>query len=146
MNRIARIVVSGLVSGAAYLGAQAVDIALTGRQTDDRLLVGRLLPVDKSQAPIVGTAAHLVNSVVFAAVFDCVVKGALSGPMWRRGLTFAMAETVALYPLAIFEDFHPGVRDGQLDSYQHPVAFAQQVWRHAAIGVTLGAMTPKRTP
>jgi len=144
VNRVAGIVMAGVVSGAAYLAAQTVDIAATGYRTDDRLLVGSLAPVERGEAVAAGTAMHLVNSVAFSAAFRLVGRDLLAGPMWLRGLLFALIETVALYPLAVLEPYHPAIRDGRLPSYRTPTAFLQQVWRHVAVGVTLGLLTPKR--
>lgn len=143
MGKIGGIVAAGIVSGAVYLGAQAVDVALTGCRTDDRLLVGGLAPVDAGGDIAVGTIAHLINSVAFAAAFRLVGRDLLAGPMWLRGVTFALVETIALYPLALMERHHPANRDGRLPSYRTPVAFAQQIWRHAALGAVLGLLTPR---
>ena len=144
MNRVVGIAVAGGVSGAAYLAAQAIDIAITGNDLDDRLLVGALVPIDRVDARAVGAAMHGVNSVAFAAVFRLIGRDLLAGPMWLRGLVFALIETIALYPLSLFERYHPAIRDGRLSSYRTPVAFAQQVWRHVVLGVVLGLLTPKR--
>lgn len=144
MHRMVGIAVAGVVSGAAYLAAQAVDIAITDHDTDDRLLVGALAPVDQAHARSVGTALHLFNAVIFSAAFRLVGRDLLGGPMWLRGLLFAVIETLAVYPLAILERHHPAVRDGRLPSFRTPVAFGQQVWRHVVLGVVLGVLTPKR--
>lgn len=144
MNRIVGITVAGVASGAAYLAAQAIDIAATGNRIDDRVLAGALVPVGRTDARSVGTVMHGVNSVAFAAVFRLIGRDLLAGPMWLRGLVFALIETIALYPLSIFEPYHPAVRDGRLASYRTPVAFAQQVWRHVVFGIVLGILTPKR--
>ena len=144
MNRITGIAFAGLASGGAYLAAQAIDIATTGNNTDDRMLLGALAPLDRDEAVSTGTAMHLVNSIVFAGIFRFVGRDLLTGPMWIRGLTFALIETIALYPLSVFERFHPAIRDGRLPTYRTPVGFAQQVWRHVALGIVLGLATSKR--
>lgn len=144
MNRITGIALAGLASGAAYLAAQAVDIAATGNETDDRVLLGAITPVATSEATTTGTAMHLINSIVFAGIFRLVGRDLLAGPMWLRGLVFALIETLALYPISAFERFHPAIRDGRLPTYRTPTGFAQQVWRHAALGIVLGLTTPKR--
>ncbi len=144
MNRIAGITIAGLVSGGAYLVAQAIDVAATGNTTDDRVLLGSLAPVPPDETKVTGTAMHLVNSIVFAGIFRFIGRDLLTGPMWLRGLAFALIETLALYPLSVFERFHPAIRDGRLPTYLTPVAFGQQVWRHVALGVALGLTTPKR--
>lgn len=143
MGKAASIAVAGVVSGFAYLVAQSVDLAITKNKVDDRVMLGRLVPVHPSHAVTVGTVMHIANSVIFAAVFRLVGRDLLKGPMWWRGAVFASIENIVLYPLAILEDFHPALRDGQLDSYQSVTAFAQGVWRHIVIGAILGALTPR---
>jgi hypothetical protein len=144
MKTAIQIVGAGMAAGVAFLGAQAVDLAITRNKVDDRVLLGRLAPgATPSQAVAIGAVMHVVNSVVFSAVFRLVIRDRLRGPMWLRGVTFALVENTLLYPLAIFEDFHPALRDGQMDSYQSGTAFAQETWRHVVLGAVLGALTPK---
>ena len=144
MPRWVRTIIAGVGAGGAYLLAQGVDRAITNNRLDDRVLVGRLLPVRRDHAVAVGTVLHLVNSIALAGVFRHLVRDRLPGPMWSRGLVFALVETVLAYPVALLEDAHPAIRDGQLDSFQTPTAFAQQAWRHAVFGGVLGWRTPKR--
>lgn len=143
MNGIVGVVAAGLVSGTAYLAAQAIDIGVTGNRTDDRVLAGAVAPVDRDGTVTAGTVMHLVNSVAFAALFRLAGRDLLPGPMWLRGVMFALIETIALYPMAIFQRHHPAIRDGRLPSYLTPVAFLQQIWRHIALGATLGLLTPR---
>jgi len=142
MRRVAGIIGAGLVSGAAFLVAQTIDRSIVRNKVDDRVLLGRLLPVPPSRATAFGTAMHLANSVIFSTVFRLVGRDLLSGPMWWRGVVFATVENTLLYPIAIFEDFHPALRDGQMDSFQSWTAFAQETWRHVVLGAVLGALTP----
>lgn len=144
MRKGASITLAGITAGTAYLLAQSIDLAITRHKADDRVLLARLLPIRKEQAVPVGTAMHLVNSVVFSAAFRLVGRDLLSGPMWLRGVTFATIEAVVLHPLVLFEDFHPALRDGQMDSYQSWTAFAQSLWRHVVLGAVLGLLTPRR--
>lgn len=144
MKRPLGIVIAGIAAGSAYLLAQAFDLNVTKNRLDDRVLIGRLVPVPRRRAIVIGTVMHLVNSVLFSAVFRLALRDRLAGPMWWRGLQAAIVETVALYPMALLEDFHPAIRDGQLDSYQTATAFLQQVWRHVAFGAVLGLLTPRR--
>lgn len=144
LSKIASIALAGIVSGVAYLAAQSLDMSAARNRVDDRVLLGRLLPVSPSQATTAGTIMHLVNSVVFSAAFRLVGRDLLKGPMWFRGATFALIENVVLYPLVLLEDFHPALRDGQMDSFQSWTAFAQAMWRHLVLGVVLGALTPRK--
>lgn len=144
MRTLAGVIFAGVAGGSAYLAAQALDIFLTKKNTDDRVLLGRVTPVPREQVALSGTVWHLVNSIVFAAAFRFVARDLMKGPMWWRATVFANIENTALYPLALFEDFHPAIRDGQLDSYQSWTAFAQETWRHVALGIAVGSLTPER--
>jgi len=133
-----RIVTSGLAGGCAYLVAQALDMKIARNRLDDRVLLGRLLPVPMERARAAGTAIHLGNSFAASAAYHRLAVDRLRGPGWWRGLQFALAECLALYPLAALERLHPAIRHGELSSYRNRVAFAQQVWRHLAFGAVLG--------
>jgi hypothetical protein len=143
MNGAAGVVAARALSGMAHLAAQAIDIAVASNRADARMLVGALEPVDRNGAVAIGPVIHLVNSLAFAAAFRLAGRDVLAGPMWLRGVTFALIETAAVYPTAIFERSHPAIRDGSLPSYRTLVAFAQQGWRHGGLGATLGPLTPK---
>lgn len=141
---LTRVSASGLAAGSAYLLAQVIDLAVTGNRLDDRVLLGGMLPVPQRHARAAGTAMHLANSLAVSYVYHRHVASRLTGPGWRRGVTFALAENTALYPLALLEQFHPAIRRGELDSYRSVTAFAQQVWRHLAFGAVLGAWSGPR--
>lgn len=144
MGKVWSIVYAGLVAGGAYLAAQTVDLAVARNRIDDRVMLARLTPAPANNVRIVGAGLHLLNSVVFAAVFRLAVKDRIHGPMWWRGVLFANVENLGLYWIALFEDFHPAIRDGELDSYQSWTAFSQGIWRHTVMGAVLGLLTPRR--
>jgi hypothetical protein len=56
----------------------------------------------------------------------------------------ALIEALALSPPSIYEAYHPAILNGRRSSHRTPIAFGQQVWRHAALGIVLGWLTPKR--
>jgi hypothetical protein len=137
---IGRIVVGGFAAGIAYLAAQSIDLKLTKNRTDDRILLGRLVPVPPSSTIATGTLMHLGNSLIVSAVYHLWIARRLKGPGWWKGVVFAMAENTLLYPLALLERFHPAVRNGEVDSYLSWTAYAQETWRHIAFGAVLGAI------
>jgi hypothetical protein len=106
-------------------------------------LLGRLVTSDDDLIRPIGLAMHLLNGALLGAVYGLVAHDRLPGPPLSRGLLFTMAETVGLYPLAALENLHPGIREGRLEPYTTPVAFAQQVVRHVAYGAALGPVTDR---
>ncbi len=133
------VALSGLAAGAAFLVVLEADLRLTGRNVDDRILLGRPFVADPKHARAVGTAVHAMNSVGLAGLY-ALTESRLPGPPWLRGVIFANVENVMLYPITRFEDQHPAVRDGQVDRYFNWPAFWQSVPRHVAYGAVLGAL------
>ncbi len=133
-------VVAGLAAGTAFLATMEADLRLTGRNVDDRILLGRPLVKNPEHAKTVGTLLHAVNSVVFALLYAAVCDR-IPGPPWWRGVLFFNVENVALYPItAALGRHHPAVREGRLASYWNWPAFVQSVPRHVAFGVVLGLL------
>jgi hypothetical protein len=138
-----RIAATGLIAGAAYLAAQAIDLAITRNRVDDLALLGGMTPVRPESARPVGAVMHAANSIGMSAAYHLVVRDRLPGPGWLRGSLFALAENTALYPLALIEQEHPAIRMGRLDSYLSWTAFLQATWRHVAFGAVLGALAAR---
>jgi xanthosine utilization system XapX-like protein len=90
-----------------------------------------------------GMVMHFGNGAALGVVYALIAHGRLPGPPIVRGLTFTTVETVGLYPLALLEGFHPGIKEGHLRSYLSKTAFAQQVLRHIAYGIVLGPLTER---
>jgi hypothetical protein len=143
-NRLMTMVRNGLLAGAAYLAAQAIDRAITGNRLDDTVLLGAMAPVPDNLARPAGLVMHFGNSVVASAAYELVARERLAGPGWLRGAVFLTIENLALYPLVLLERRHPAIQSGQLDSYRSWTAFAQQVWRHLAFGIVLGILSRPR--
>ncbi len=133
------VLASGLVAGAAFVAVLEADLRLTGRNVDDLIILGRPFVTEPRHARAVGGAIHAINSVGLAAVY-ALVESKLPGPPWWRGVLFANAENLALYPITKFEDHHPAVRDGQVDRYFNWPAFWQSVPRHVAYGAVVGVL------
>ena len=90
---------------------------LTGINEDDLTLLGRPFAADPSFAKLAGVPVHLGNSVALALVYAAVAHNRIPGPPWLRGALFATLEDTMLYPIAMLEQFHPSIRDGQVDRY-----------------------------
>lgn len=132
--------VAGLAAGAAYVATMEIDNRLTGINEDDLKLLGRPFVNDPDRAKPVGVPVHFGNSVVLALAYAALAHDRLPGPPWLRGAIFATIENSALYPIAMLEEHHPGVRDGQVDRYWTLPAFLLSFPRHLAFGAVLGTI------
>lgn len=134
---------AGIAAAGAYALEQEADLRLFRHNADDLALLGRLVTDDRARSRTLGLALHLLNGAAAGTAYALLARDRLPGPPWARGTIAALGETVALYPLALLEDQHPGVRDGQLDSYLTVPAFLQSILRHVAFGLVLGPMTER---
>jgi hypothetical protein len=135
-------VVAGLAAGAAFVAVLEADLRLTGRNVDDLIVLGRPFVRDVKNARRVGLAIHSVNSVALAGLYS-IVQERIPGPPWLKGVIFANVENLLFYPITIFEDVHPAIRDGQVDRYFNWPAFWQSVPRHIAYGAVLGMLVDR---
>jgi hypothetical protein len=133
------LVVSGLAAGTVFVAVLEADLRLTGRNVDDLVILGRPFVADVKRARAVGGVIHAINSVGLAAIY-ALVEPRLPGPPWWKGVLFANAENLILYPITYFEDHHPAVREGQVDRYFTWAAFWQSVPRHIGYGAVLGVV------
>ena len=134
--------VSGVISVVAYTATMALDRRLTGSRIDDLVLLGRpLVPERPDLARRVGLVLHLANGAVIGLAYAAIAHDRLPGPPWVRGATALMIENTALYPLMkAGRDYHPAMRDGQLDDYWTWPAFAESIPPHLIYGVLVGPL------
>ncbi len=132
-------IVSGLVAGAVYVATAEADNRITDVNLDDLKMLGWPLVDDKSRAKVVGLGPHLAFSVGLACVFG-VVRGILPKRGWVAGAAFALTEGTVLYPVALLENRHPGIRSGAIDRYLTLNAYLQSLPRHLTYGITMGAL------
>ncbi len=128
-------------AGATVWGAlEPVDKRLFRYDYSDIALLGKVLTRGPSWRTI-GFAIHALNGATFGVVYHEVHRR--TGIDHRRlALTLALAEHVALYPLAYFVDrYHPARgEEGLPPLLRNPRAFAQASVRHAVFGVVLGRL------
>lgn len=132
---------AGVVAALAYAVELEWDTRVFRHNADDLILLGRLVTNDSRGMRKIGLGVHLINGAVLGGIYGIFVHNRMSGTPAVQGITFGLAETVALYPMAMFEDIHPGVREGRLDRYWHPAAVVQNVFRHVVFGAVLGPLT-----
>lgn len=135
--------IAGIAGSGAYALAQQVDMKAFDYPTDDFVLLGSLAPVDDDVGRPLGIAMHFGNGALLGIAYTLIGRNHLPGSPFVKGLTWTMLEMFALYPMAFFENLHPGIQKGLLPSYLTGRAFAQQVVRHVAYGVVLGPVTER---
>ena len=133
-------VIAGLAAGVVYVATQEIDNRLTGQNNDDLKLLGRLLVKGPEHAKLAGVPPHIFNSANLGIAYAALAHDRLPGPPWLRGAVFATVENTVLYPLALLEDKHPGIRRGEIDRYLTLRAYLQSVPRHLTYGAVVGTL------
>jgi hypothetical protein len=128
---------AGSVAGIAYAATSELDNRISGRDLDDLKLLGRTFVADQTRAKRLGLLIHLFNSVSLAALFP-KLRRYLPGTGVVQGITYGTVENTVLYPIAALENYHPGVRNGEIDRYFSLKAYLWSIPRHIAYGATLG--------
>ena len=136
---------AGAAGAAAALiwGVQEpIDQVVFGCDYSDIALLGKAV----TRGPgwrTVGFALHALNGVAFALAYDRLRRRLPVRPR-PLALGMALAEHVALYPLAWFVDrFHPARGASGVPPLLHNRrAFAQATWRHVLFGWLLGRLAP----
>lgn len=132
--------IAGLAAGAVYIATQEIDNRLTGQNNDDLKLLGRLLVNGPEHAKLAGIPPHVLNSAGLGIAYAAIAHDRLPGPACLRGVLFATVENTLLYPLALLEDKHPGIRRGEIDRYLTLKAYLQSVPRHITFGAVVGPL------
>jgi len=135
--------IAGIAAAVAYVVEQEVDLRMFDHDADDLVLLGGLFTRQRHRARSIGLGMHLANGAIAGIVYARYVHDRLPGPPVLRGVTFALVETTAIYPLALLEDYHPAIRRGELSRYWNGTAFAQSILRHIALGAVLGSATAR---
>lgn len=131
---------AGAIASAAYAAEMLADLRVLQYDFNDFTLLGRPFSRNRTLWLPIGAAIHMFNGTVLGLVYGWA-HHYMRGPGWFRGLCFAQAENLVLWPLMLVVDrFHPARREGQLAAGWSKTAFLVGVLRHAAYGVTLGAL------
>lgn len=138
VQRSAAGAVAGLIAGAAFLLAMALDIALTRYRSNDLRLLSGIVPGFGRLWPVLGTVIHLVNGAALGAVY-AHIEDRFSGPGWFKGIAFGLVENALLWPVIVMLDrVHPDIRAGTLPKFNRATPFLQEVFRHVVYGAVLG--------
>jgi len=136
-----RAAAAGAVAAFAYLATMYVDMAVTGSQSDDLLMIGRPLSGDPKRARLLGLAAHTGFGATMGLIYGGLARRRLPGPNWARGIALMMAENTILWPLTfVIDRTNPAMVGGEIPRLNAPLPFAQQIVRHIAFGAVLGEL------
>ena len=84
---------------------------------------------------------HVLGGVSLGLAFEGFVARRLRGPYLLRGIVMVQVESALVFPsVFLFDRTHPAVKSGELAPLGRPVYFAQQAWRHLALGAVIGAL------
>jgi hypothetical protein len=148
VSRVAPVsaVLSGVAGSVAYALEMGLDLCLLRPGFNDFTLLGRPLSRDPRAWPALGAGVHLLNGAAMGVLY-ARVRRFLPGPGWLRGLLFAQAENLLLWPLMPLVDrCHPARREGMLAPAWSRTSFVAAVLRHAAYGVSVGVLySPRRS-
>lgn len=140
MSRRARSALAGAASATAWGILEPVDQWVFRCDYSDIALLGKTF-TRKRGWRAVGYALHAVNGAAFGLAFE-ELRRRRSTPPRRLALGLALAEHVALYPLAYFVDrYHPARGEPGIPALlTNPRAFGQATVRHAVFGWLLGRL------
>lgn len=120
---------------------EPIDRRLLRCDYSDVLLLGKAVTRGRLAWPV-GFAIHAANGALFGLAFD-PARRRLQVRKKPLALGLAIAEHVALYPLAYFVDrYHPARgEDGIPPLLTNGRAFAQATLRHVVFGIVLGRLS-----
>ena len=142
MTSRARSAAAGAFAATAWGLLEPIDQRLFRSSYSDVALLGKA--VSQRHWRAVGFTLHAVNGAVFGLAFHELRRRSGVSPR-RLAVGAALAEHVALYPLAYFVDrFHPARGEpGVPPLLTNARAFGQAAVRHALFGVLLGRLGPR---
>ena len=135
-----RAAVAGAAAASVWGVLEPLDQRLFRCDYSDVALLGKAVARGRGWRPA-GFALHAVNGAVFGLVHHELRRRLPIGSR-QLALAMALAEHVALYPLAYFVDrYHPARgQPGLPPLLRNPRAFAQAGVRHALFGAVLGRL------
>ncbi len=140
MSSRARAAVAGAVAATVWSALEPIDKRLFRSDYSDIALLGKAVTRGPAWLPL-GLAIHAVNGAIFGLAYHEARRRVPIEPR-RLALGMALAEHVALYPLAYFVDrYHPARSEpGVPPLLTNPRAFGQAAARHALFGLLLGRL------
>ena len=140
-----RAALSGAAAATAWGALEPFDRRVFRHGYSDIALLGKAVTRRRAWRPL-GFALHAVNGAAFGLVFDALRRRTGVEPR-RLALALALAEHVALYPLAPLVDrYHPARGEDGLAPLVSGRAFAQETARHIVFGLVLGVLAAGAPP
>ena len=135
-----RAATAGATAAVLWGMLEPLDQRLFRCDYSDVALLGKLVTERRGWRAF-GFALHAANGAVFGLAFDAVRRHSTIDQR-RLAVALALAEHVALYPLAYFVDrYHPARgRHGVPPLLTNPRAFGQATVRHVLFGLVLGRL------
>jgi hypothetical protein len=135
-----RAATAGAAAAVAWGLLEPLDRRVFGCDYSDVAVLGKAVTRGRGWRAA-GFALHAANGAVFGLAFHEVRRRTGADPR-LLALRLALAEHVALYPLAVVVDrYHPArSQEGVPPLSTNPRAFAQATARHALFGLLLGRL------
>lgn len=132
---------AGALAATLWGALEPVDQRLFRCHYSDVAVLGKAVTRGRGWRAV-GFGLHVVNGALFGLAYDVVRRRVPVEPR-RLALAMALAEHVALYPLAYFVDRHHPARGepGVPPLLTNARAFGQATARHALFGAILGLLT-----
>jgi hypothetical protein len=130
---------AGAAAATVWGLQEPIDRAVFRSDYSDIALLGKFVTRRRGWRPA-GFAIHAANGAAFGLAYEATAR--VTGWERRRlAVGMALAEHVALFPLAILSDrYHPARSEpGVPPLSRSPRAFLQAGWRHYLFGRLLGA-------
>jgi hypothetical protein len=136
---------AGAVAATIWGALEPVDQRLFRCDYSDVAILGKAVIRGRGWRAA-GFAMHAANGALFGLAYDAVRRRAPVRPK-RLALVMALAEHLALYPLAYVVDrYHPARGEqGIPPLLTNARAFGQATVRHALFGALLGVLTEARS-
>jgi len=135
---------AGAAAATVWAAQQPLDKRLFRSSYDDLELLGKLV-TRGSGWPAAGFAIHVLNGAAFGAGY-ALVRPLAPGPGLAAGVSAALAEHLALWPLSALVDRHHPARAHLVPLSGNRRAFAQATWRHLLFGLVLGELERRLNP
>lgn len=131
---------AGALGAALWAAQQPIDKRVLRVGYDDVELLGRAVrPEPGANWQPVGWAMHVANGAVFGLAYSELRRRSPRISPMVSAPAMALAEHLALYPLSIIVDRHHPARPDLPRTFGGR-EFAAATWRHAILGVVLGAL------
>ena len=129
---------AGAVAATLWALQQPFDKRAFGSRYDDVELLGKLVARGPAWRPA-GLAMHAANGAAFGAAY-AIARPRMPGTPVAQGVTAAMVENFAFWPLGrLIDRYHPARRDLEPLAGNRR-ALTQATWRHLLFGVVLGVL------